>query len=154
MPFALGNVSEPTYMPLYVPEHSEGCSSLLKPNPSSILGNIVKTENVPVFSLSHFLDYIPFDQIETIDYLKIDVQGYDINVLKGTGDYLSDKVVYLTIEPEVNQYVNANDNSVDNINLFMEEKGFTKVNHPNTQDPTYLNTNFLHRNHVYIWQHY
>ena len=151
VPIALGNVDTPTFMEFYVPNHSEGCCSLLKPNNKTILGDIVKTHIVPVYTLSNFLDYINFDKIEYIDYLKIDVQGYDINVLKGVGEYIK-KFVYVTIEPEVEQYHNAELNSVENISNYMVNNGFTKINHPNTIDPTYINNMFISKKDTYIWQ--
>ena len=152
VPIALGNVSAPEFMTFYVPDHSEGCCSLLIPN-KAILGDVVKTHIVPVYNLSNFLDYIDFNKIEYIDYLKIDVQGYDINVLKGLGEYLK-KIVYVTIEPEVHQYHGAESNSKENINNYMINFGFTKVDHPNTQDPTYINNNYIDKKDIYIWQHY
>jgi hypothetical protein len=86
---------------------------------------------VPVYKLSNFLDYIDFNKIEYIDYLKIDVQGYDINVLKGVGEYLK-KFVYVTIEPDVEHYHNAESNSEVNITNYIE-------NNPNqwTKDTFY-----------------
>ena len=155
IPVALGNVDVPKCMDFFVPALSEGCCSLLQPNPNTILGNIVKTHQVPVFNLSDFLKIIPFDNIEYIDYLKIDVQGYDINVLKGAGDYLSEKVVYVTAEPEVTQYLNSQDNSTENITEYMSSIGFQKINHPNTADPTFINNKFIDKkDDIYIWQHY
>jgi FkbM family methyltransferase len=153
VPVALGNVCEPEFMNFYVPQHSEGCCSLLVPN-KDILGDVVKTHTVPVYSLSNFLDFIDFDKIDYIDYIKIDVQGYDINVLKGIGDYIK-KIVYVTIEPEVNQYHGAETNSKENIDKYMVNMGFTRITHENTQDPTYLNDNFKDKkDDIYIWQHY
>jgi len=155
VPIALGNVNAPQYMDFYTPAASEGCCSLLPPNPNSNLGCIVNTYKVPVFNLSDFFDLIPFDKIECIDYLKVDVQGYDINVLKGAGNYLSEKVVYVTAEPEVNQYLNSEENSTQNILNYMESLGFLYINHPNTIDPTFINKKFIDRkDKVYIWQKY
>jgi FkbM family methyltransferase len=152
VPIALGNVSEPEFMSFYVPDVSEGCCSLLIPR-KNILGDIVKIHTVPVYTLSNFLDYIDFNKIEYIDYIKIDVQGYDINVLKGIGEYLK-KVVYVTIEAEVLQYIGSESNSSENIDNYMFNFGFRRVHHPNTQDPTYLNTIYYDKKDIYIWQHY
>ena len=153
VPVALGDVKKPINMDFYVPTHSEGCCSLLPPNPRSILGNIVKIHKVPVYNLCDFFDLIPFDKIEYIDYLKIDVQGYDINVLKGAGKYLSEKVVYVTAEPDTNHYLNSESNSQKNIIEYMSSIGFKYIKHPNTKDPTFINTKFIDKmNSIYIWQ--
>ena len=155
IPVALGNVSTPKYMDFYTPSLSEACCSILPPNPASIVGNIVNTYKVPVFNLSDFFDLLPFDDIKFIDYLKVDVQGYDINVLKGAGDYLSDKVVYVTAEPETTQYLNSEENSARNMIQYMESIGFKYIKHPNTVDPTFINTKYIDEiNKIYIWQRY
>ena len=154
-PVALGDVDRPTVMNLYIPTYSEGCCSLLKPNPNTTLGDVQSTVKVPVYSLSDFFDLIPFDTIEYIDYLKVDVQGYDINVLKSAGKYLSEKVVYVTAEPETVQYLDSQENSVPNMVNYMTSIGFIYIDHPNTEDPTFINSRFLDKkDDIYIWQHY
>jgi FkbM family methyltransferase len=154
VPVALSDLDEPAYMDFYVPEHSEGCCSLLPPNENTIVGKINNKFTVPVFNLSNFLEYIQFDKIEYVSYLKVDVQGCDINVLKGAKHYLNDKVVYVTAEPETSQYIGADENSTENIIKYMESQSFIYVKHPNTKDPTFLNNKFTHLKDTYIWQNY
>lgn len=153
IPVALSDIKEPSKMNLYIPNLSAGCGSLLKPN-ISILGDVIETYEVSVYSLKDFFELLPLDKIDYIDYIKIDVQGMDINVVKGAGEYLSEKVVYVTIEPEVQQYINASNNSTENIIDYMTSIGFKYINHPNTKDPTFINTKFLDKSHIYIWQNY
>jgi FkbM family methyltransferase len=152
VPVAISGVELPTFMDFYIPEHSEGCCSLLPPNEQSVVGKLINTFKVPVFNLSDFLDYI--DDKIIISYLKVDVQGCDINVLKGCKKYLSERVVYVTAEPETNQYIGAEENSFQNIVNYMQNKDFLFVNHPNTLDPTFLNKKFLDLKDTYIWQNY
>jgi FkbM family methyltransferase len=154
VPVALSDVEIPIIMDFYVPEHSEGCCSLLQPNEQTIVGKLINIHKVPVFNLSNFLDYIDFDKILNVSYLKVDVQGCDINVLKGAKKYLSDKIVYVTAEPETNQYIGAEENSTENIINYMENQGFHFIKHPNTLDPTFLNKNFMYLKDTYIWQQY
>ena len=45
---------------------------------------------VPVYSLKHFFDLFPWDRFEFIDYIKIDAQGADFDIIKGAGDYLNE----------------------------------------------------------------
>lgn len=155
IPVALGNVETPQYLDFYTPSLSEGCCSLLQPNPSTIVGDIINKIKVPVYNLKDFFDLLSFDNIEYIDYIKIDVQGYDINVIKGAGNYLSERVVYVTAEPETEQYLNSHDNSAINMINYMTSIGFQHINHPNTKDPTFINTKFLDKkDEIYIWQYY
>jgi len=144
-------------MNLYIPELSGECASLLQPNENSIkpLGKIEKIYTVSVFSLSDFLDFIPFDKIDYISYLKVDVQGCDINVLKSAKNYLSEKVVYVTAEPETNQYIGSEENNIDNILNYMDNQSFININHHNTVDPTFINKKYYHlKDDIYIWQKY
>lgn len=150
IPVALNNTTEPTFMDFYIPENSEGCCSLLKPKET--LGSIKNIVKVPVFRLSDFLKFLPDDKI--IDYLKIDVQGVDLNVLKSADEYIK-KVVFVTAEPETNDYEGATNNSPENIIKYMEDNGFYYISHSNTRDPTFLNKNFIHlANDIYIFQYY
>jgi hypothetical protein len=57
---------------------------------------------VPVYSLKHFFDIFPWDKYEYIEFIKIDTQGSDLDVVKGAGEYIK-KVVYITIEAEIGQ---------------------------------------------------
>ena len=87
LPFALDNVEKIETSDFYVTSIDCGTSSLYKPKTNSGLGNssIIK---VPVISLKSFLDLFPWDQIPYIDYIKIDAQGADLNILKSAKDYL------------------------------------------------------------------
>ena len=155
IPVALSNVDIPCNMVLYVPELSAGCGSLLKSDPSKRLGNVLNEYNVSVFSLRHFFELLPMDKIEYIDYIKIDVQGKDLDVLKSAGDFLKDKVVYITAEPENLDYIGSSNNTIDNIISYMKNIGFIYLNHQNTSDPTFLNSKFIDKkDEIYIWQKY
>ena len=139
-------------MTLYIPNHSDGSGSLLK---DRTLGGTICTHNVQVFALSDFLDLLPFDKdLNIIDYIKIDVQGLDINVLKSAKNYLRDHVVYVTAEPEDTQYYGADNNSTSLIVEYMLSIGFMYINHPKTKDPTFLNKKFESKKDLYIWQNY
>jgi FkbM family methyltransferase len=153
IPIALSDVTSPTNMPLYVPHASGGCASLLQ---DRTLGGTMCTYDVQVFSLSDFLDFLPLDThtVNYIDYIKIDVQGMDINVLKSAKNYLTDYVVYVTAEPENQQYYGSDNNTVNSMVEYMSNIGFIQINHPNTADPTFLNTKFQDKKDIYIWQRY
>lgn len=151
IPVALGNVDTHTTLDFYMMTNDCGTSSLFKPD-CSILGNIKEVVKVPVFNLRDFFDKFPWDRFEYIEYLKTDAQGSDLNILKGAGSYLSERVVYVTAEPETAQYPGAI-NSFESIRNYMESQGFDYINHPNTGDPTFLNKKFKHlAKHIFIYQ--
>ena len=150
MPVALDNVIDPIEKDFYVLQNDCGTSSLYHPH--SNLGEIRKIYKVPVFSLKHFFDIFPWDRFEYIEYIKIDAQGADLNILKSAQDYIK-KIVYITAEPEHNSYDNTETNNIENITSYLEEQNFIKIIHPNTIDPTYINKNYLHlKDSIYICQ--
>jgi FkbM family methyltransferase len=151
VPIALSNVTEPTKMTFYNMQRDCGTSGLYKPVDS--LGPINSVVTVPVYSLKHFFDVFPWDKYKYIDYIKIDAQGSDIDILKGAGHYLSERVVYITAEAEIIHYENIKDNTEEKISQYLESQGFMRISHPNTQDPTFLNRKFEHlAKNIFIYQ--
>ena len=149
---ALSNVKNATEMDFYVNSNDCGTSSLFS-HDQQYLGPIEKIIKVPVYSLCQFFENFPWDRFAYIDYIKIDAQGSDLNILKGAGNYLSERVVYVTAEPDGNQYIGAGDCNTENITQYMGSLNFVRVNHPNTNDPTFINTKFLHlHDKIYISQ--
>ena len=149
---ALSNVSNIEYMDFYVNSKDCGTSSLYTHN-ETYLGPIDKIIRVPVYSLKMFFDNFPWDRFCYIDYIKIDAQGSDLNILKGAEEYLKERVVFVTAEPDGNQYIGASECNTQNIIEYMTSVGFTQINHKNTNDPTFINNNFLHlSNSIYISQ--
>jgi len=139
---ALSSVSEPTTMKFYVSQNDCGTSSLF-PNDETRLGKIKEVIDVPVYSLKMFFDGFPWDRFQYIDYVKIDAQGSDLNILKSAGSYLSERVVYVTAEGDGNQYIGADECSATNIISYMESQGFMRIHHTNTIDPTFVNKKYI-----------
>jgi FkbM family methyltransferase len=151
-PCALSNVDIPTTMKFYVSQNDCGTSSLY-PNNETQLGKIKSVINVPVYSLKMFFDGFPWDRFDYIDYLKIDAQGSDLNILKSAGSYLRKRVVYVTAEGDGNYYIGAGECSNSNIVSYMETQGFTRIRHPNTTDLTFVNNWYIKiSNRIYIKQ--
>ena len=142
-PIALSNVETPCEMVFYETQNDCGCSSLLKPI-NQRLGPYKVKSAVPVYSLKHFFDLFPFDRFEYIDYIKIDAQGSDLDILKGAGNYLQERVVYITAEPEHEDYENCHNNNTTNIENYLKTQNFIRVYNKNTVDPTFLNITFQH----------
>jgi hypothetical protein len=139
---ALSSVSEPTTMKFYVSSNDCGTSSLF-PNDETQLGKIKEVVDVPVYSLKMFFDGFPWDRFEYIDYVKIDAQGSDLNILKSAGSYLRDRVVYVTAEGDGNQYIGAHECSTQNIIEYMTSQDFIQIRHPKTSDPTFVNKKYI-----------
>ena len=147
IPCALGKEDKNTT--LYMTKEDSGCSSIYEPVHFEIEDKI----NVNMFTLKSFFDIFPWDKIQFIDYIKIDAQGNDLNIIKGAGNYLSEKVVFITAEPEENHYKNVT-NSENEMDEYMKNIGFIKINKnifPNCYsiDPTYINVNFLQYPFIY-----
>lgn len=138
IPVALSNVETETEMDFYEMEQDSGSSSLNRPI-CPLLGGVKTVRKVPVFSLKHFFEEFDWERFPFIEYLKIDAQGSDLDILKSAGDYLRERVVYVTAEPEMYAYEGVVENSLDNISIYMHQQGFVRIQHPNTVDPTYYN---------------
>lgn len=48
-----------------------------------ILGEVLDVVPVEVTTLKHFFDRFPWDRFPHIEYLKVDAQGADLDILKG-----------------------------------------------------------------------
>ena len=149
---ALSNCDEVKEMDFYVNSKDCGTSSLYS-HDENYLGPIKHVIKVPVYSLKMFFDNFNWEKFEYIDYIKIDAQGSDLDILKGGGNYLSERVVYITAEPDGNQYFGASHCNSENITQYMNSINFTRIHHPNTIDPTFINNKFLHlKDKIYISQ--
>jgi hypothetical protein len=152
IPVALENVEVETEMVFYETEKDSGTSSLNRPIESE-LGAIKNTRKVPVFALKHFFDAFDWERFPFIEYLKIDAQGSDLNILKSAEHYLSDRILFVTAEAEMHTYEGISNNNQYNMDKYMSEKGFIRISHPNTSDPTYLNIRLMeHDKDVFIFQ--
>ena len=149
---ALSNVKEMKEADFYCTKFDSGTSSLYSPN-SNLKDEINEIVKVPVYSLKHFFDIFDWERFPYIEYIKIDAQGSDLDILIGAGDYLKNRVVYITAEPECTDYNNISHNNFENIKTYLESQDFILIKHSNTHDPTFINKKFLHlRDNIYIYQ--
>lgn len=152
IPVALANVIDPTTMKFFSMANDCGTSSLYEPVDPSI-GPVKKVVDVPVYSLKHFFDAFDWNRFEYIEYIKIDAQGSDFDIILSAGDYLKERVVYITAEPEMWQYRNCSHNSTENMRNYLESQNFIQIQHPNCQDPTFINKKFMHlKDEIYVIQ--
>lgn len=150
MPCALG-LSEHKTTIFYVTSNDCGCSSIFPPTQLPV-GEVL---SVPILRLSQFFDVFPFDSHPIIDYIKIDAQGADLSIVKSAGNYLQERVVCVTLEPEQDHYQGAI-NSFQDIDNYMQNIGFVRYTSKNVGDPTYVNpkfmTYFIDQHELHIFQ--
>lgn len=119
-----------------------GTSSLYKPIVSRLKQKIKKKIKVPVFGLQYFLSKINWKKFEYIEFLKIDTQGNDINVLRSSGEYLK-KILFVQAEYWANQSYVGEKNRNECLLLireFMKKKGF-ELYYYTLVDAYFVNTN-------------
>lgn len=149
IPCALG-LSSDGAIPFYVTKNDCGCSSIYPPK----YLDVERVINVPVFRLADFFDLFPFDTHPVIDYIKIDAQGADLDIVKSAGDYMKERVIYVTLEAEDLHYKNTV-NSLQDIDSYMKSIGFIPYISVNTSDPTYFNPRFaeyIEKHDIQIYQ--
>ena len=137
IPCALGLKN--SYVNLYSTKNDVGCSSIFEPN----WFNINDIFSVPCFTLKSFFDLFPFEDYPLIEYIKIDAQGSDLNIIKSGEEYIKNNVSIVTLEAENTQYKNTSNSEIE-INNYMESIGFEKIKTIKTCDPTFVNKKFKH----------
>jgi hypothetical protein len=158
-PFALSFLQENEeenglMLDFYMTKRDCGTSSLFRPT-DTVLYEVKKIVKVPIFSLSRFLKLF-FEKwgerFSHIEYLKIDAQGSDYNILLGAKEFIN-RIAVITAEPEYNGYDGCNNNTFENINNYLKSVGFENTNEYPTMDPTFINKDFLHlKDKLYIFQ--
>jgi FkbM family methyltransferase len=150
LPVALAESSN-TFLDFYETSPSES-SSLLKPTQEFLDHYKFKLKfiQVPCFTLADFLQMLP--KVPFIEYIKIDAQGADLSIVRSGHEIIKDKVVYITLEADGNHYEKS-DSTPKNIDAYMNSIGFERIQHPNTDDPTYFNQKFEDaKDSIYICQ--
>lgn len=136
LPFALKSRKEYGTARFYLTKDNSGCSSLFRPKTIPVEDETL----VETCSLSQFFDLFPFENIPFIEYLKIDAQGADFQILQGAEDYLK-KIAVVTLEAEENEYPSAL-NSLQAIQEYMLKHKFFLTKKLNCGDPTFVNILF------------
>jgi hypothetical protein len=130
-------------------EKNFGTSSLLVPIENRLKQKIKKKIKIPVFKLKYFLSKIDWNKFKYIEFLKIDTQGNDINVLKSCGKYLR-KFCFIQAEYWANQsYVGEKDrvHCLALIQKFMKKEGF-ELYYYTLVDAYFVNTNL--KNNIFF----
>ena len=118
---ALDNIKTPTKMKMNITATDVGCSSLFEislDHPYSKL----REEVVDIFPFSSILSKIDWKKFKEVEYLKIDTQGKDLNIMKNAKDFHS-KFPLIEIESSTgNEYIDAP--KQEEILDYMKESGF------------------------------
>jgi FkbM family methyltransferase len=156
VPCALSDKTDLAGRDFFVTKNDPGCSSLLEP----VSMEVQKIERVPVITLDKFLDFFPFERFPFIEHLKIDVQGADFEVIRGSDEHL-DKIMFITLEIDTIHYIGSTQ-SESEIKKYMKARGFILLSNSllgraqrflkgikvilETDDPTFLNYKLYLRN--------
>tara|TARA_X000001036_G_scaffold427974_1_gene457209 strand:- start:169 stop:939 length:771 start_codon:yes stop_codon:yes gene_type:complete len=162
-PFALGN--ENSNKEMYYSDNNYGqSSSMLEPNLHKVLQPKIKFQKKITIEVRKLKDL----SLENIDFLIMDVQGYELEVLKGFSSKLQD-VKYIFTEINRN-YLYEDNVLISELDIFLKNNGFIrtwtswrtadmpwgdalyiKVNKIDIVQRLYLNLkNFLLTNRVYF----
>ena len=115
--------------------------------------DLSKEEQVEKFCNNIISDF------DYIDYIKLDTQAKDLDIIKSAIDIIKDKVVWITAEGDGGYYneeniKNENKCNSKNIIKYMTKNNFIYVNHPNTNDPTFYNKKYEEiKDSIFIYQH-
>lgn len=114
--FGLGEENNQIYYyPKYQSFYDRINSCVISDNSNKILLNIKKGK-----------DYVTNNNVKTIDFLKIDTEGYELNVLKGFEDFLVNvKIIQFEYG---GTFLDNNTKLIDVIN-YLEQKGFCKFSY-------------------------
>jgi len=114
--FGLGDDNrELYYFPTYQSFHDRINSCRVTDDPNKILLHIKKG-----------YDYVINNNIKYIDFLKIDTEGYELNVLKGFEDFLENVKI---IQFEYGGTFLDNDKKLIDVINYLEQKGFYKFSY-------------------------
>lgn len=124
-------------------QYNVGTSSLLAPR-NSWKSAVQKKTFVKGVPAKAFLDLV---KPNLIDLVKVDTQGYDLEVLRGFGDYLSQALIVIAECDSTTYYEGAN--SRKELEDFFRAKGFSQVRELFSRGSDAFPSDFIFRNSVF-----
>jgi FkbM family methyltransferase len=126
MPLALGNVQDSATV--YVTKHPM-CSSLFSPNEAYAarfagLSEVMDVDFTIEFEITTLDAFCQQENIQEIDFLQVDVQGADLQVLEGAKDKLNQSILAIQTEVEFSQLY-QNQPLFADVDAFLRQCGFT-----------------------------
>ena len=117
--FALGNTNEEKT--LNISSNFPNTSSILEPHLHKVYYPEINFDDNEVVSLKKFDSLL----IDNINFMSIDTQGYELEVLKGANEYLN-SIDYLIVEIN-RKYLYKNSPLVKDIDLYLKPFGFIRA---------------------------
>jgi len=128
LPYALGATDGPALLHLC---RSRGTSSLYPPHrallnrfPDADRFDVIETRAIPVKSLDRLLVETTHAFPPSIDFLKLDTQGSELDVLRGAQETLQRYVIGVQVEVEFSRLYESQPLFRD-VDAFLAERGFT-----------------------------
>jgi FkbM family methyltransferase len=131
-PIALGKENMDN-VPFHYMAEDSGTSSLFYP----IKHNLGRIENTKIRRLDNVLDQFEFTETSRIEFLKVDTQGNDYDVLLGAGRWL-EKIDYVQFEMPSDEYVGQRDYFPE-ANKLLLKYGF-QLSAKNKSDALFINS--------------
>ncbi len=129
-PVGLGNGNDLVDMEVRTPSNRGGNRIVGKGSPSTHRVEIVKLD-----------DFAPVRDLTKIDMLKIDVEGYELNVLRGAAYLLKKHKPVLFVELDDNNLKDQGDSALDLIN-FLLAIGYSEIRHAEDKTEVLPTTDF------------
>lgn len=124
-PFALGN--ENGNCLLYITQYP-GCSSIYKPN-TDLMANYIECEHyydvvdIKQVTIKKLDDFLPTINVNDVDFLELDTQGSELDILQGSIKFLTNNVLGLKVEVEFIEMYKKQP-LFDSVNNYLLDKGF------------------------------
>jgi FkbM family methyltransferase len=142
LPYAIVDGPSDDVRVMYVTANDPGCSSLYEPTLEfqqrvnrPVEGKIL----VRTRTLRDIICAYPCNHYAVVDFLKIDVQGSDLAVIRSGAEVIMNKVAIVCIEADGNDYIGS-DANLDNIESELGLLGFTRDFRFDTSDATFVNS--------------
>jgi len=120
---ALGSINDKSRFFVSAGHSHEDSSSLKKPTGHLTVFPQIKFKKVIEVSVRRLEDFLDTNSIDHVDFLWMDTQGTELEILKNTGKVL-DSVKAIHIEVSLTELY-ENSPLYDEVRQFLEEKGFS-----------------------------
>jgi hypothetical protein len=95
IPYGLGDKNEKLPFYSYMLDNNDGCSSLLKR-----IDFTASQKETGIINIKKLSEFVSENQINNIDLLCMDVQGYELNILKGSGEFIKNIKFVIMEQPK------------------------------------------------------
>lgn len=132
LPFGLGEISAEVMMEVRTPENRGGNRIAPQGNAGAVTIQIKRLD-----------DLVEVSSLSVINLIKLDVEGYELKVLRGAANILQKHKPTLFIEVDDDNLTDQGD-SAKNLVLFLELNGYGSVHHAESNEKITSSTDFSH----------